>query len=107
MTQGMARYLLLLIKARRQLAINVTRNDDRMIVRRQGMAKLVIGDLNEVHEADSSEIAMIRGGLSRNESQLAFGDTLNGSRPATSFGEQRGDSSSIPQDRIFFNYHYF
>ncbi len=71
------------------------------------MAKLVIGDLNEFHEADSSEIATIRGGLSRNESHLAFGDTLNGSRPAASFGEQRSDSSPIPKDRVFFNYHYF
>lgn len=71
------------------------------------MAKLVIGDLNEVHEADSSEIAMIRGGLSRNESHTAFGDTLNGSRPAASFGEPGSDPSPIAQDRVFFNYHYF
>jgi hypothetical protein len=103
----MARHLLLLLKARRQLAIDVIRNDDQMIVRRHGMAKLVIDDLSEVHEADPSEIAMIRGGISRNESRLAFGDTLNGSRPATSFGEQRGDSSPVSRDRIFFNYHYF
>jgi len=71
------------------------------------MAKLVIGDLSEIHVADASELAMIRGGLSRNESHLAFGDTLNGSRPATSFGEQRSDSSPVPKDRVFYNYHYF
>jgi hypothetical protein len=71
------------------------------------MAKLVIGDLNEFREADACELATIRGGLSCKESRLVFGDTLNGSQPAASFGEQRSDSSPIPEDRVFFNYHHF
>ena len=71
------------------------------------MAKVVIDDLNDVRVADVSEMATIRGGLSRNGSRLAFGDTLNGNRPDGLPGEQRCDSSPIPQDRVFLNYHYF